>query len=131
MNNSATGEALLSVRNVHKHFRQRSLRGEAVNRAVDGVSLDLQEGEILGIAGESGCGKSTLARLLCGLVSPNSGERCIPVTKSCRSRLGDSAMPSITQRNSPYSARVPVTTQIFLVLIFGDLTEMGQCFYGQ
>lgn len=74
MNNSATGEALLSVRNVHKHFRQRSLRGEAVNRAVDGVSLDLQEGEILGIAGESGCGKSTLARLLCGLVSPNSGE---------------------------------------------------------
>jgi len=42
-------------------------------KAVDQVSLSLNPGETLGIAGESGCGKSTLAKLLTGLLPPDSG----------------------------------------------------------
>jgi oligopeptide/dipeptide ABC transporter ATP-binding protein len=42
-------------------------------RAVDGVSLYLDQGETLAIVGESGCGKSTPARLLMGLEPPTSG----------------------------------------------------------
>ncbi len=42
--------------------------------AVDGVSLAVPEGAVLGIVGESGCGKSSLARLLLGLAKPDAGE---------------------------------------------------------
>ncbi len=51
------GKSLLSIRGLEIHFR--TPQGTGV--AVDGVSLDLAAGEIVGLVGESGCGKSVLA----------------------------------------------------------------------
>jgi len=42
-------------------------------RAVDGVSLDVRPGQIVGLVGESGCGKSSLARVAAGLSAPAAG----------------------------------------------------------
>jgi multiple sugar transport system ATP-binding protein len=56
----------VEIRNLHKHF------GDV--RAVDGVDLDVTEGELLVLLGPSGCGKTTLMRMVAGLETPSSGE---------------------------------------------------------
>ncbi len=64
------GQTILSLDAVHKHYPAAG-RGEV--RAVDGVSLEVRQGETLGLIGESGCGKSTLARVIAQLVPATSG----------------------------------------------------------
>jgi oligopeptide/dipeptide ABC transporter ATP-binding protein len=69
--------SLLSVKNLNVHFPIRGgLFGKtrATVKAVNGVSLEIREGETLGLVGESGCGKSTLGKALLRLVRPTSGE---------------------------------------------------------
>jgi peptide/nickel transport system ATP-binding protein len=49
------------------------LRVETVD-AVDGVSLSVANGEVVGLVGESGCGKTTLGRMIAGLLPPSDGK---------------------------------------------------------
>jgi len=68
---------LLEIRNLTKIFDLAESpfgsRRSGEVRAVDDVSLDIQEGETLGLVGESGSGKSTLGRLILRLIEPTSG----------------------------------------------------------
>jgi oligopeptide transport system ATP-binding protein len=70
-------DLLLDIRELKKHFPAPGgflSRGTGVIRAVDGVSLQVQRGETLGLVGESGCGKSTLARMILRLEAPTAGQ---------------------------------------------------------
>lgn len=73
--------AIIELRQVHKHYPlRRGLLGaiggtpDLAVRAVDGVSLHVNQGEALGLAGESGCGKTTTGKLLLRLTRPTGGE---------------------------------------------------------
>jgi oligopeptide/dipeptide ABC transporter ATP-binding protein len=67
--------ALLQIENLYKTFPVKAGLGKTVEaKAVDGVSLTVARGEVLGLVGESGCGKSTLGRLALGLLPPTSGK---------------------------------------------------------
>src|ERR1700691_5140001 len=57
--------SVLEIKNVNKSFGSL--------RAVDDASISLDQGDNLAIIGESGCGKTTLAKIMMGLIKPDTG----------------------------------------------------------
>lgn len=109
-------EPLIEINDVVKHFPigggiAGALAGnrDAV-RAVNGISFNINRGEVIGIAGESGCGKSTTAKLLMKLFSPTSGS--IQVDGIDVSKLKGSALKQYRRRaqlifQNPYESLNP------------------------
>ena len=76
----------------------------ALVRAVQPLSLSVEEGETLGIVGESGCGKSTFARMLVGLLPPSSG------TIEINGEPLDNADPALFGRRIQYVFQDPISS---------------------
>jgi peptide/nickel transport system ATP-binding protein/oligopeptide transport system ATP-binding protein len=70
---SASPPSLLSVRDLKVHFALRGQGGEALVKAVDGISFEVPQGRTLALVGESGCGKSTTAYAVLGLEPVTAG----------------------------------------------------------
>jgi NitT/TauT family transport system ATP-binding protein len=62
---------VIRFHDVSKVFRRANGRGDLV--AVDALSLEVAEGEIVAVLGKTGCGKSTMFNLIAGLIEPTSG----------------------------------------------------------
>lgn len=74
---------MLEVIEVHRRF--------GPVHALDGVSLRVERGEIVGFVGRNGAGKTTTMRVILGLVDPDGGEvrwQRAPITAACRRRIG-------------------------------------------
>ena len=117
-------EPILQLTNVKTHFPVHQgwlfKRQVGTVKAVDGVTLSIQPGEVLGLVGESGCGKSTLARTIMQLVPTTSGT----VVLKGKSLAKGSAADLLAQRRDlqmifqdPYASLNPRMT------IFATLAE--------
>jgi dipeptide transport system ATP-binding protein len=72
MNNEP--KTILKTNILSKYYISDNLfKSKKIIKALNSVSIDLQEGETLGLVGESGCGKSTLAKTIIGLESKTKG----------------------------------------------------------
>lgn len=62
-------------------LRKRFHNAAGTVNAIDGVSLDIEKGEVFGLVGESGCGKTTLGKIMLGIVKPDSGQVAVNTKK--------------------------------------------------
>lgn len=89
----SAGPIQVCVRDVTKTFR----RGSEQLRVLDHLSVDIPEGQFLGLMGPSGSGKTTLLNLIAGLDSPDSGS--IEVAGAEISKMSESQLASWRTRN--------------------------------
>ena len=113
---------LLELDDVSRRFVVSAglLRGKRVLTAVNGVSLALRKGEVLGLVGESGCGKSTVARMLLGLLPPSAGAIRIegkPIASFERRALARRIQPIFQDHYASLNPRKPVSAIVALPLV--------------
>lgn len=89
----AAGHVQVKVRNVTKSYH----RGSETLRVLDELSVDITEGQFLGLMGPSGSGKTTLLNLIAGLDTPDSGS--IEVAGAEISGMSESELASWRTRN--------------------------------
>lgn len=117
--------SLLELTDVAVEYR---VSGRDRVRAVDGVSLAVRPGEIVGLVGESGCGKSSLARVAAGLAPPSGGTVRLegePVTPLGRRRRRKAEIGLQMVFQNPYSSLNPRRT-VLSQLLDGVSHEIGR-----
>jgi peptide/nickel transport system ATP-binding protein len=114
-------EVLLNVRNLRVEF----LAQRYTTVAVDDVSFDVREGEILGVVGESGAGKSSLANAVIGLIDPPGRITVEEIWLNGRriDNLGPAAMQHIRGKEIGMTLHDPLTSLDPLYRIGAQLSE--------
>ena len=68
-----SAKPVIRITDLHKVFRSRPGQGQGQVRALQGINLEIYEGEFICILGPSGCGKSTLLDVIAGFSFPSAG----------------------------------------------------------
>lgn len=109
--NDGAAEPILSVQNLAMEFpiRGRGLFARTVGQvhAVNHISVDLRQGEVLGLVGESGCGKTTLGRCIVRSEQPTAGS---VIYRTAAGELVDLAALSVAELRS-YQQEIRVIFQ--------------------
>lgn len=92
--------SLIQIRNLNRHFkilnRHEGLRGAfqdlfsndyRIVKAVDGISYDIEEGEVVGYIGPNGAGKSTTIKMMTGILRPTSGTLLVNGREPYKNRI--------------------------------------------
>ena len=99
----------LEARDIYQTFMISAgmFKGKRPLHAVNGLSMKVERGEVLGLVGESGCGKSTLAKILLGLMRPTLGDVLVdgqPIANFDRLKIAKLIQPIF---QDPYSSLNP------------------------
>ena len=125
-------EPLFDMTNVVRTFMVSGgfFKSKKALQAVDGVSLSIHRGEVLGLVGESGCGKSTIAMLLLGLLSPTAGEILIEgqsIAAQDRRIISKKVQPIFQDPYSSLNPRKTVGSIISLPLRVHKVINRSDC----
>ncbi|CAN1533946.1 CcmA ABC-type multidrug transport system, ATPase component [Burkholderiaceae bacterium] len=108
--------AALHIDDVHKWFGDRQV--------LDGFSLQVAQGEVVGLLGPNGCGKSTVLNIVCKLLAPDTGQ--VHLMGEPLNELGYRARGLVgvcTQHSALYPDLLPAENLHFFARLYG-LTEM-------
>lgn len=105
-------DTVISAKDITRTFliSQGFMRGKKPLHAVNGVNLDIKQGEVVALVGESGCGKTTLAKIILGLLQPSTGSITIdgqPLNQMDRLNVARNLQPIF---QDPYSSLNPRKT---------------------
>jgi len=125
-------EALFAMTNVVRTFMVSGgfFKNKKALKAVDGVSLSINRGEVLGLVGESGCGKSTIAMMLLGLLAPTAGEILIEgrsIAAQNRRIISKKVQPIFQDPYSSLNPRKTIGSIISLPLRVHKVIDPSDC----
>lgn len=116
-----------SVNNIVCRLRGKALVERERFKALDGVSLKIEEGEIVGIIGANGAGKSTLLKLLSRITSPTSGNVAVGGTIAPLIEVGAGFVPDLTGRENIYlNGAILGMSKKVLSKKFGEIVEFAE-----
>ena len=136
--------AAIEIRDLHKKFRVYADQGNSLKEkmlskkrrsyeerwVLNGISLEVEKGEAIGLVGKNGCGKSTLLKLMSRILFPESGTVKLNGRVSSLIELGAGFHPDMTGRENIYTnasifglTRKEIDERLQEIIDFSELEE--------
>jgi ABC-2 type transport system ATP-binding protein len=135
------GDVAISIQDVSKRFRLYHERGTSLKerfvkagrsrydeiQALNHISLDIEEGQSLGILGHNGSGKSTLLKCMCGVLQPTSGQVVVRGTLAGLLELGAGFQQELSGRDNVYlNGSMLGLSRAEIDRVFDDIVEFSE-----